>query len=67
MELIVIACLLSAPQECQSHHLRLTLTGGDPGQCMYSSLPRVSRWQVMHPKWKVKSWHCALVGLEERI
>ncbi|MEM0922081.1 MAG: hypothetical protein AAGI13_03495 [Pseudomonadota bacterium] len=67
MELIVIACLLSAPQECREHRLRLTLDGGDAGQCMYSSPPRIARWQEMHRKWKVKSWYCALVGVEERI
>lgn len=67
MELILIACLLSEPQSCQEHRLRLTLTGGDAGQCMYSSPTRIARWQVIHRKWKVKSWHCALVGQEERI
>lgn len=66
MELIVIACLLSDPQVCKDHRLRLTLTGGDAGQCMYSSPPRIARWQSMHRKWKVKSWHCALVGKDER-
>ncbi len=66
MELIVIACLLSAPDECRPHRLRLTLDGMDPAQCLYSSYPRIARWQVMHRKWKVKSWHCALVD-EKRV
>ncbi|MEM6933776.1 MAG: hypothetical protein AAF526_09340 [Pseudomonadota bacterium] len=66
MELIVVACLLAEPGTCKDHRLRLTLTGGDAGQCMYSSPPRIARWQAMNRKWKVKSWHCALVGQEER-
>ncbi|MEM1383491.1 MAG: hypothetical protein AAF713_14510 [Pseudomonadota bacterium] len=67
MELIVIACLLSAPNDCREHRLLLTLDGMDAGQCLYSSLPRIARWQVMHRKWKVKSWHCALVTKERLI
>lgn len=66
MELIVVACLVGAPDDCTEHRLRLTLNGMDAGQCMYSSVPRIARWQVMHRKWKVKSWHCALVD-EKRV
>ena len=67
MELIVVACLLSAPEECRTHHLRLTLRGGDPALCVRSSPARIARWQSLHRKWRVKSWSCALVGEDERI
>ncbi|MEL7173620.1 MAG: hypothetical protein AAFU72_08210 [Pseudomonadota bacterium] len=67
MELIVIACLLSAPETCKEHRLRLTLEGGDAGQCMYSSPPRVARWQVMNRNWKVERWYCAMVSDDEII
>ncbi|MEO0820426.1 MAG: hypothetical protein AAF074_08370 [Pseudomonadota bacterium] len=67
MELILIACLLSDPQQCREHRLRLTIEGGDAGQCMYSSPPRVARWQVMHRDWKVVRWYCALLSDDEII
>ncbi|MEL7139730.1 MAG: hypothetical protein AAFW01_04135 [Pseudomonadota bacterium] len=67
MELILVACLLSAPETCKEHRLRLTLTGGDAAQCMYSSPPRVARWQVMHQNWKVQRWYCAVISDDEII
>ena len=65
MELIVVACLLSIPDECREHRLRLTLEGLDAAQCMYSSIPRIARWQGMHRKWKVRSGYCALLSDEK--
>lgn len=67
MELIIIACLLNAPSDCREHRLRLTLEGGDAGQCMYSSPPRVARWQTMNRKWKIDRWYCALLSDDELI
>jgi len=65
VELIVVACMLGAPNDCAEHRLRLTVGGMDPGQCMYKSVTRVAQWQLLHPKLKVKSWKCALI-LDER-
>ncbi len=62
LELIITACLIAAPAECAEHRVRLTIQGGDPGQCMYSSPPRVARWSTLHPRWEVRSWRCALVS-----
>jgi hypothetical protein len=65
LELIVTACLVSAPDNCAEHRLRQSLEGGDPGQCMYSSPPQIALWQTMNPKWTVKSWRCALISDDE--
>ncbi len=67
MELILVACLLAAPDQCREHHVRLTIQGGDPGQCMYASPPQIAHWQQLHVKWKVRSWRCAMVGDDELI
>jgi hypothetical protein len=67
MELIVIACLLSAPDDCRAHRLRLSLEGGNVAHCIYRSPPRVAQWQAMHQNWKVRSWHCALLSKDEII
>lgn len=67
LELIITACLLASPDSCRDHHLRLTLQGGDPGQCMYSSPPRVALWGQMHPGWRITSWRCALTDNQEFI
>ena len=53
------------PGECREHPLRLTLEELDAAQCMYSSIPRIARWQGMHRKWKVQSWYCVLLSDEK--
>jgi hypothetical protein len=58
MELIVVACLLNAPERCEEHRMRLDMFGLDAAQCVYSSPIRVARWSVEHPGWKVTGWRC---------
>ena len=65
LELIVLACLAAAPDECREHRLRLTYRGGDPGQCMYKSPTRIAQWQMLNPAWEVKSWRCGVVDDDE--
>lgn len=60
MELIVVACLLSAPERCEEHRMMLDVTGMDPAQCVYSSPIRVARWSVENPGWRVTAWRCVL-------
>ena len=65
LELIVIACLAKDPTQCREHNLTLLLPGMNASQCLYSSIPRVSRWQTMNEGWKVQSWRCALITTEQ--
>lgn len=65
MQVLMVVCLAASPGECREERLTLTMRALSPAQCMYSSVPRVSRWQTMHPKWKVASWRCAF-STEER-
>lgn len=67
LQLIVTACLLSAPGECQDHYLTLPVRGMHPGQCMYSSVPKVSAWQVLHRNWIVQSWRCQILLDDEQV
>jgi hypothetical protein len=67
IEIVIVACLAAAPEECREHRLRLTISGGDAAQCLYSSPPRIARWQIMHPAWKLKSWRCAVVSEDEAV
>lgn len=65
MELIVVACLVGAPATCAEHRLRLDVIGLDAAQCVYSSPPRIARWQIEHPKWKVTGWRCSRTAADE--
>ena len=65
LELIVIACLAGQSDQCREHNLTLLTPGLNPSQCLYSSIPRVARWQLMHEAWQVRSWRCAMITTEE--
>ncbi|TVQ56158.1 MAG: hypothetical protein EA355_07950 [Rhodobacteraceae bacterium] len=66
MELIVVACLISAPERCAEHRLLLDIHGLDPAQCVYSSPIRVAQWSIQHPAWRVTGWRCVLPA-EDRL
>jgi len=65
LEIIIVACLASAPDDCREHRMRLGLQGGDAAQCAYGSPPRVSSWALAHPGWTIKSWRCAVLSEDE--
>lgn len=67
LEMIVYACLLAAPDQCQHHRVRLTLQGGDPQLCVYASVREVAHWQQLNLRWKVVSWRCAMTSEDEVI
>lgn len=67
IELVIVACLTDAPGECREHRLRLLTDGAAETQCLYGSPPRVARWALSHPGWRVKSWRCALAEDGETI
>jgi hypothetical protein len=67
LELIVYACMLAAPEQCENHRVRITVQGGDPQLCVYASVREVAYWQQLHPKWKLVSWRCAMTSPDEVI
>jgi hypothetical protein len=67
LELLVYACLVASPAECENHRIRLTIQGGDPQLCVYASVREVAHWQMLHPKWKLVSWRCAMTSPDKVI
>ncbi|MEX6506635.1 hypothetical protein [Jiella sp. M17.18] len=58
VDLILTVCMLANPSSC--HDERLTYQAGNGlAQCMMLAMPYVAQWAGDHPKWHVKSFHCA--------
>ena len=64
IELAFIACLATAPQDCESHSLLFTEI--TPMACMMGAQPELAKWAETHPNFRVQSWKCRAVNLSER-
>jgi hypothetical protein len=64
IELIFVACLVSAPEQCENKALQFTdIT---PMACMMGAQPQLAQWANQHPKWRVASWKCKTVNFAQR-
>ncbi|MEO0359938.1 MAG: hypothetical protein AAF322_02460 [Pseudomonadota bacterium] len=64
IELLFIACLTSAPADCQER--RLTFVDVTPMACMMGAQPELAKWSQSHPGHSIKSWRCQFVSRAER-
>ena len=58
-ELLIIACLMSAPTTCEEFILPFDRPIGMRG-CMFEAQFRLVRWQEDWPDWMIKRWRCSL-------
>jgi hypothetical protein len=58
MDLLVVACLLAAPEDCREHRVRVSIERGDPMFCVMNAAPFITEWAAAHPNWRLKSWRC---------
>jgi len=63
VELLFIACLSSAPDECRERSL--VFTDVTPMTCMMGAQPELAKWAEAHPKFTIKSWKCRTVSFAE--
>jgi hypothetical protein len=63
IELVMIVCLASAPEQCQDIHLTYAEEYATTVQCMMHSQPQIAKWIVEHPPiYRVKRWYCGYAG-----
>ena len=67
IELVVTACLLTAPTECRDHRLMIAPEGMTQSQCYSMSIPQLAQWKSTHERWRIKSWRCEPVNQAPRI
>ncbi|MFK7751786.1 MAG: hypothetical protein AB8B51_04485 [Sedimentitalea sp.] len=64
IELIFVACLSGAPQECKERSL--LFRDVTASQCMMGAQPELAKWIASHPNQQIKSWMCRTVSFAER-
>ncbi|WP_299672022.1 hypothetical protein [uncultured Roseobacter sp.] len=64
IELLFVACLATAPEECRERSL--LFTDISPMQCLMGAQPELAKWTASHPNQEIKSWRCRTVTLAEK-
>lgn len=64
IELVFVACLAAAPQECSER--ALLFTDITPMMCLRHAQPNLARWSNAHPGHDIKSFMCRRVSFVER-
>ena len=64
VELLFVACLATAPEDCRERSL--LFSDISPMTCMMGAQPELAKWANEHPKYAVKSWRCRMVMFGQR-
>lgn len=64
IELLFVACLASAPEDCRERSL--VFTNVTPIQCLMGAQPELAKWANSHPNFTIQSWRCRTVSFAER-
>ncbi len=64
IELIFVACLATAPEDCRERSL--VFSNITPMQCLMAAQPELAKWSVAHPNMDIRSWRCKAVNFAEQ-
>lgn len=64
IELLFVACLAGAPDDCEERSL--LFTDVSPMQCLMGAQPELAKWVETHPNQQIRSWRCQVVSFAER-
>lgn len=64
IELLFVACLSTAPDQCQERSL--LFTDVSPMTCMMGAQPELAKWTETHPRFRVTGWKCQMVNPHEK-
>lgn len=64
IELMFVACLATAPEECSERSL--LFTDVTPMMCLMGAQPELAKWVNQHPTYEIKSFKCRAVSFSER-
>ncbi|ETX28679.1 hypothetical protein [Roseivivax isoporae] len=56
IELFFVACLGSAPAQCEERSL--VYTDLTPMACMMGAQPELAKWVDTHPRYTIARWQC---------
>lgn len=64
IELLFVACLATAPEECRERSL--LFTDITPMQCLMGAQPELAKWSEAHPNMEIRNWRCQTVSFAEK-
>ncbi|MCR8548410.1 hypothetical protein M4578_11255 [Salipiger sp. P9] len=64
IELLFVACLSTAPDQCQERSL--LFTDITPMTCVMGAQPELAKWTQTHPAFTVTGWKCRSVRPGEK-
>jgi hypothetical protein len=64
IELLFVACLASAPEDCRERSL--VFSDITPMQCLMGAQPELAKWTASHPQMEIRSWRCRTVSFAEQ-
>lgn len=63
IEMVVVVCLATAPEQCKDVHLTFSEPYLTPMRCVMTGQPEIARWiNSQTQNWTVKKWHCGPAG-----
>ena len=62
MDLLLIACLISAPADCREERIAL-VDDVPPLVCVLRAQVFLAEWRAAHPKYRVERWRCVPAGV----
>ncbi len=64
IELLFVACLSTAPEQCQERSL--LFTDVSTMNCLMGAQPELAKWTQTHPRYTVAGWKCRNLRPGER-
>ncbi|SEL71417.1 hypothetical protein SAMN05444413_11453 [Roseivivax marinus] len=64
IELLFVACLSTAPEQCQERSL--LYTDVTPMTCMMGAQPELAKWALTHPGYRISEWRCQWANVAEQ-
>lgn len=61
VELVLLACLLKAPEQCETFRLPFAEEMVLP-QCVWQSQMTAAAWAAEHPAWVIRKFTCEMPG-----
>jgi hypothetical protein len=58
VELVILACLLKNPQQCDTFHIPFA-PEMNLSQCVWRSTVHAAEWVAEHPSWQIRKLRCA--------
>lgn len=60
LAIILQACLISSPAQCEEHKIPI-MSGGTTHRCAMLAPVRFARWADSHPDWQIRKWRCGVL------